>query len=174
MNLSDFIASQPHNRLLRHNRLITNWVLERDKSLLRGEFMALHRLASKRVVLEVSGARSKHGSVKLLIGLSVLLTIGAAIAFSVSNRTPTVRSSANPSASAAACKIPELLNVKVAAIEDFQISGWRFSAKALGASVGQLQSMQFTANCLQNTISGRMIAARQQDEWQIKRVVLID
>ena len=173
MNPDDFVSRNPENRLLSHNRLTSNWVVERQRHLTEAKFMALHRVSPKRVILEVAPTVSRRRLPTLVLMLCAALTLAGLLSMYSSVTSKQVRSvSASVSPSVESCQSPNLAGHQFDSIVKFSYGGWTANGKPMGDLIGQLQSFEFDAQCSNKSISGKLVAAFVSDKWLVKRMVL--
>ena len=151
------------NRIHRHNRLFTNWHRERKNFNSANQRVSLHRISTKRVVLEVRAhfqPRRKHFLRMLLAFVAVLV----ALVFTSLHASNLLEAkepmhSEPPRAAQTTCVRIDLARGRlVESLSGFQFENWNVQTYGDSKKIGSLVSVSFEAKCLDNLLVGQLVA----------------
>lgn len=150
---------------VRFNTLISNWVTQQDMLNATGAQVRPIRLGVKRVILAtdvILDNKSRNSKILLCVAAAVLVTL--VVLFSMNtHREVKVAQQASPQPSCTAMTPG-----------DFEVNGrigtWIVS-ESNPIAIGQLRSVQFSANCAASSISGRLILAITKSGQEVKEII---
>ena len=163
--------------MLLHNRLCTNWFSSRQKLLTQGESVVIHRIASKRIVLEVTGATLKLNSQRLHFRNRALL-IAAIIAipfvlFTASGMVKNEKVESKGSAIAETAFCGPLESQTPFEVEDFShfdFAGWNVRTLDAPTLIGAVGSIAFEAKCEDQISAGVVTFSKTETDYVILRM----
>jgi hypothetical protein len=155
------------NRIHRHNRLFTNWHREREKFNSANQRVSLHRISTKRVVLETTThdqPRRKHALRKLLafVAILVALAIASLQASNLLEVKESVHSEPSQATQIACARIDLAKGLLVDRLSRFQFENWNVETYGSPRKVGSLVSVSFEATCKERLLVGQLVANKTQ------------
>jgi hypothetical protein len=190
VNWRNLLEGSDQQSVIAPNRLLSNWVLERQRlAELYGD-VAIKRISSRRVVLtiqEVLGKNKRHWFLKVAFAAAFMLCLcclgfGLANMFSVRGESQAVASArdaggagerASP-AESNKCQAPNLIGVQFDSLSDIVLPPWQFSPSSQVIELGNVESFALEANCEDRRVSYRITATKTSYHWQIQKVAPIE
>jgi hypothetical protein len=172
---SKLIEIQDNSRLLRHNRLCTNWFSSRQKLLTQGESVVIHRIASKRIVLEVTGAQPRlkswcsHARALIIVAIiAIPLVLFAANGLVKSQK---VESKGTAIADTTFCgPLKGQTPFEVEDFSDFDFEGWNVRTLDEPTLIGAVGSISFEAKCEDQISAGVVTFSKTATNYVILRM----
>jgi hypothetical protein len=174
---SKLIEIQDNSRLLLHNRLFTNWFSSRQKLLTQGESVVTHRIASKRIVLEVTGVqpqlkgrRLRSSNRRLLIAsmFTIPLVLFAANGL---DKNQKVESKGTAIAGTTFCgSLKSQTPFEVEDFSDFDFAGWNVRTLDEPTLIGAVGSIAFEAKCEDQISAGVVTFSKTETDYTILRL----
>ena len=150
---------------VRFNTLISNWVTQQDRLNATGVQVHPIRFGVKRVILATDvhiANQSRNSKIVLFVAAATLATLLLLFTMN-SHRDTKVVAQALPTPSC-----------RPIARGDYEVNG-RIGTWIVSESnpivIGQLRSVQFSANCAASTISGRLILAITKSGQEVKEII---
>ena len=178
MNPYKFVQVSQGHALVKPNRFFSNWVTQSSKQVASNQFVRLHRLSARRVLLEVAISSSvKIFSPAALIVLLVATICTIAGLYSVfqgtSDRSLHSANQASAAPRSKMCEQSALKDVGVSNLGSFEFDNWRFKSSGPLVTIGGIASVEGNALCegkqLRVRISARMVGSL----WRLKQLVPI-
>ena len=172
---SKLIEIQDNSRLLLHNRLCTNWFSSRQKLLAQGESVVIHRIASKRIVLEVTGVqpqlksrRYRNRALKIAAIFAIPLVLFAANGL-VKNQK--VESKGTVLAETSFCgPLKGQAPFEVEDFSHFEFAGWNVRTLDEPTLIGAVGSIAFEAKCEDQISAGVVTFSKTATNYVILRM----
>jgi hypothetical protein len=169
---SDLADVSEGNRVHRHNRLVTNWVRERTRLNENGVQASLHRISSKRVILEITDVSPSQSSPakRALCAVSLCsLLLACAVSFSYPQNPKETEVLVEQSAPACV-EFDALSSGVVSEMANFRLATWRVKTFGAANQIGALISSKFEAACSGQLVSGRLVATRSAQGFEILKM----
>lgn len=187
MKWSNFLQVEPNSRLIRHNRLFSNWFRARLRLSQSGESVLVHRIGAKRIVIEIQNAQPsarvsltdrKFGMWMAVFLLSTLISISVVtILVDSQNAEPKATfATGNQVDDSRPHQCLELTTREPFEIHDlaaFEIEGWAIKTYGLEISIGALQSVSFEAKCESELVVGSLLHSKVESGHLILRMTPI-
>lgn len=172
---SKLIEIQDNSRLLLHNRLCTNWFSSRQKLLAQGESVVIHRIASKRIVLEVTGVqpqlKSRRSSARALIIAAIIAIPGVLFAASGLVKNQKVESKGTVLAETTFCgPLKGQAPFEVEDFSHFHFAGWNVRTLDEPTLIGAVGSIAFEAKCEDQISAGVVTFSKTATNYVILRM----
>jgi hypothetical protein len=172
---SKLIEIQDNSRLLLHNRLFTNWFSSRQKLLTQGESVVIHRIASKRIVLEVTGVQpqlksrcSRNCALIIVATIAIPLVLFAASGL-VKNQK--VESKGTAIADTIFCgPLQSKTPFEVEDFSHFNFAGWNVRTLDEPTLIGAVGSIAFEAKCEDQISAGVVTFSKTETYYVILRM----
>lgn len=178
MNWRNLVTARPGYSIQSHNRWFSSWVAFRANASRNSANFRIIRIASKRVVFEVEGARDKSGRQRFRIAFalaSLVALLGATTlflwSFAVIPETSNVVETEEPINLLACDDLQSLSSFE--AVDNtamFDVQGWRLEIRSDVISLGQLASANYFATCNGQTRDIRVVFIRQGEKWHIEKM----
>jgi hypothetical protein len=190
VNWRNLLEGSDQQSVIAPNRLLSNWVHERQRlAELYGD-VAIKRISSRRVVLtsqEVLGKNKRHWFLKVAYAAAFMLCLcclgfGLANMFSVRGESQALQSArdadgagerASP-AKSIKCQAPNLIGVQFDSLSDIVLPPWQFSPSSQVIELGNVESFALEANCEDRRVSYQITASKTSNHWQIKKMAPIE
>jgi hypothetical protein len=187
MRWSSFLEIEPDSRLVRHNRLFSNWFRLRLKLSQSGELVIVHRIAAKRLVLEIQNSRSsaenrpsdRKSGKKAASLIGIVLVAGAVVPASlgVTNAEPRKASETaaqqEGSRTASCATIASREPFEIDDLQSFNVDTWIIKTFGTEISLGALQSVSFEAKCKSEVVVGTLLHSKNESGHLILRMTPI-
>ena len=184
MNWSRLIEVPAESKLHSHNRFRTNWFRERVRLSALGNSVRIHRIASKRVVLEVADPAPKNGrrqtssrlvaviaiSIVLILAMTVLLMVQPS-AFNQHEVVVPREATVEP----AVCGELETTNpIEVLDVSEFNVEGWNLRTFGEPTVIGAVGSASFEATCAGEMLAGVITYSMTENGYLVLRLAISD
>jgi hypothetical protein len=187
MRWSNFLQIEPNSRLVRHNRLFSNWFRVQLKLSQSGESVLVHRIGAKRIVVEVRNSQPsarvrlagrKFGKWAAVVLLSALIAfaVGISLLGAPNTETKTRFATGNHIDASRTQQCLDLTHrdpFEIHDLADFEIEGWAIKTYGLEISLGALQSISFEAQCKNDLVIGTLLHSKVESGHLILRMTPI-
>jgi hypothetical protein len=187
MRWSSFLEIEPDSRLVRHNRLFSNWFRLRLKLSQSGELVIVHRIAAKRLVLEIQNSRSsaenrpsdRKSGKKAASLIGIVLVAGAVVAASLVLTYAEPRKASETAAQqeglpTGSCEtIASSEPFEIDDLQSFNVDTWIIKTFGTEISLGALQSISFEAKCQSEVVVGTLLHSKNESGHLILRMTPI-
>lgn len=176
MDLNQFVNASAGNALLQVNRLFANWVVLRATEIEKHRFVRLHRLSSRRIVLEVKVAEGKRSRKLALVSVFVVIAVcvvGGSISMLAKTGNEAAQAISKPSVKPD-CDFGSIANQSVENLESFSAGEWLLNSVEPARLLGGLASVRVEAVCADRTLQATVLARKTKSGWQLKQMVPIN
>jgi len=187
MRWSSFLEIEPDSRLVRHNRLFSNWFRVRLKLNQSGEFVVVHRIAAKRVVLEIqnppssaaTGSSGRKSGKKVAALIGMVLVAGAVVAASLGVTNAVPRKAFETVAQQEGLRTGSCATIssrepfEIDDLQSFNVDAWVIKTFGNEVSLGALQSISFEAKCQSELVVGTLLHSKNESGHLILRMTPI-
>ena len=170
MRWSKFVEIAETSGLHGYSRFFSNWFRAQQKLAATSVNTTLHRISAKRVVIEITEAKSRKRSSKSTRTL-IFVTGGVLVLFAISS----LAISANNSDEAgrreleqavrtsttlqATCKnVAEYAGLEIADLREFDAGSWKVRTYSEARALGSVWFVNFEAECLAQIVDGHLTA----------------
>lgn len=169
------------SRLHKHNRFFTNWYLARIKLIESSIHPVIHRIGSKRVVLEVSigaqrnkrrGSKPRH-IIFVVFALTATVSSIAFLAFSNSGVAQVREGGGSAKETDLCAQLDSGLNINISNVEQFRIGTWLVTTYGEALTNGAIWSLRFEATCGDKSVLGRLKIAKNTEGFSILQMTPI-
>lgn len=163
--------------MLLHNRLCTNWFSSRQKLLAQGESVVIHRIASKRIVLEVTGVKPElksqrsHSRFRALMIAAITAIPLAWFAANDLVKNQKVESKRTSIAETSFCgPLKSQTPFEVEDFSHFDFAGWNVRTLDEPTLIGAVGSIAFEAKCEDQISAGVVTFSKTETNCVILRM----
>ena len=187
MRWSSFLQIQPDSRLVRHNRLFSNWFRVRLKLGQSNGNVFVHRIASKRVVVELRNSRPtkairadgrKPGSRAIRL-ICLVLIAATVIAFCLGATNTAPKTESESIVQQVELRKEQCMpfapkdSFEIRNLRSFEVDGWHVETFGSEISLGELGSISFEANCRSELVVGSLLHSKIESGHLILRMTPI-
>lgn len=182
MRWSKFVEIAETSSLHGYSRFYSNWFRAQQKLAATSVHTALHRISAKRVVIEITEAKSRKRSSKATLTL-IFVTGGVLVLFAISS----LAISANNSDEAgrrefeqavrtsttlpATCKnVAEYAGLEIVDLREFDAGSWKVRTYSEARALGSVWFVNFEAECSGQLVDGLLTAQHIDSGYRILRM----
>ena len=185
VNWSRLIEVPVESKLHSHNRFRTNWFRERVRMSALGNSVKVHRIASKRVVLEVADPAPRNGrrqKSKRILAAVIAFSIAVFVAITVfrilqssSFNQHQVRVQEEVKVAPSICGAFQTTNpFEVLDVSEFNVEGWNLRTFGKQTLIGAVGSASFEAACAGEMFAGFITYSKTENGYLVLRLAISD
>lgn len=183
MRWSNFVEIAENSNLHGYSRLFSNWYRVQQKLAATSANTVLHRISPKRVVIEITDAKSrKHSSQRtrplLFLTGGVVLSLGAICSLAIFDANGTEIVSREPKQEVfdsttfpSTCKtVSDLAGLEIADLRQFVAHGWIVRTYSEARTLGSVWFVNFEAECSGQVVDGLLTAQEIEVGYRILKL----